>query len=464
MTKLRWIQRPLGRLAAVGLLAVVIPACSLEVFDPDIITPEDVADPAAIPVVIAGMVGDFQTAYDFWALYNGLITDEFLTAGTFPTRREVQERQMLVQNTSLNADLWEPIHTNRFSSDNAVANLVPLLGDPELEGQQELIQEGIAFGQYYGAYARVMLAEMFCQSILGGGDPEQVNYESSPIGPDERMAQAASLFQAAEASATAAGRSDLAEAARVGQAHANMWLGNYSQAASAAATVDPGFLFVSEYSSNDPSQYNKVYQFTYGDGGNPVRWTVGDGTEESRFFEKFDFYDEWVAVGLVDANPDPTSFQAFDQEIEIHLQTIYGGGFPAPNATGQAASMLIATGFEADIIEAEALYRSGNSAGAAALINSRLTTGDNPFGKVFSPVAFTGDFEDDIAEIGRAYLAGLWLTGNRHHFVRRVLRNDGVDLFPDEQPGSDTAFPVPQQEIDNNPDLSTSCPSGPPWN
>ena len=460
MTRLRWIKRPLGSVAAIGLLAVAIPACGLDVFDPDIITPEDVADPSSIPVVIAGMVGDFQLAFDDWVLYGGLITDEFLTAGTFPTRREVQERNMLVNNISLNSDLWEPIHTNRFSADNAVLNLTPLLGDPELD--QDLISEGIAFGQYYGAYARVMLAEMFCQSILGGGDPEQVNYEPSPIGPDERMAQALALFAQAEASAAAAGRGDLADAARVGQAHANMWLGNYAQAASAAASVDGDFLFVSEYSSNDPSQYNEVYTFTYGD-TQVVRWTVGAGTEPSRFNEKFRFFDEWVDVGLIRADAPNPPFQSFDSEIEVQLQIIYGGGFAPPNSGGQASSMFIASGFEADIIAAEAMYRAGDMAGAAALINSRIATGDNPHGKMFNPVAFTGTFETDIAEIGRAYLAGLWLTGNRFHFVRRVFRNDGVDLFPNEQPGRDTAFPVPQQEIDNNPDGSASCSSGPPW-
>jgi hypothetical protein len=56
-----------------------------------------------------------------------------------------------------------------------------------------------------------------------------------------------------------------------------------------------------------------------------------------------------------------------------------------------------------------------------------------------------------------------WLTGHRLGFVRRVLRNDGVDLYPPTQPGSDTAFPMVQQELDNNPDVSVACPSGPPW-
>jgi hypothetical protein len=54
------------------------------------------------------------------------------------------------------------------------------------------------------------------------------------------------------------------------------------------------------------------------------------------------------------------------------------------------------------------------------------------------------------------------LTGHRFGFVRRVLRNDNVDLFPAVQPGNDTAFPVVKQELDNNPDIGQACPSGAP--
>jgi hypothetical protein len=114
-------------------------------------------------------------------------------------------------------------------------------------------------------------------------------------------------------------------------------------------------------------------------------------------------------------------------------------------------------------MEAEAQYRAGNVAGAEAAINALLTTGDNPYGAMFAPVDLTGTFATDIDQIGYAYSVGAWLTGHRFGFVRRVLRNDNVDLFPAVQPGDDTAFPVVKQELDNNPDISQACPSGPPW-
>ena len=455
------VQRRLARLAGAGFLALALSACNLEVFDPDIIEPTDVQDPASIPVVIAGIVGDFQEAFDTHTRYTGMLTDEFILAGTFETRRQVDDRSMLVQNNTLNG-VWEEISTARFSSDNAVEGLTPLIGDPELEDQQELIRQGIAIGQYYGAYIRLVMAEMYCQSILGGGDTASVNYESAPLLPDARMQQALEFFQQAEATATLIGAADLASAAVVGQARAQMWLGNYAQAATLAATVDPDFRFFAEYSANDPAQYNEIYQFTYGD-VQFIRWGIGDGTTAVRFFERFMYFADWVNAGLIDPDPDP-SFESVNPQVPVRLQMVYGRGLPPPDNVGRAAPMLIASGFEAEMMVAEAEYRAGNLAGAAARMNSRLTTGDNPYAATFAPVSFTGDFETDIREIGRAYLAGTWLTGHRMHFVRRVLRNDGVDLYPPDKLGTDTAFPLEEQEVNNNPDLPQACPSGPPWN
>jgi hypothetical protein len=465
MKILRGTKRPwLAKVAGIVLLAGTLSSCNLEVFDPDIVTPEDVSDPASLPIAIAGVVGDFQLMYDDVARYTGLLTDEFILAGTFPTRVQVDQRDILFDNTTLTGT-YENIHVARFSADNLVQAAQGLVGDPDAD--QDLVEEGIAIGQFYGGYVRVLLAEMYCQSILGGGDETNPNYESSPVGPDARMQDALTLLQAAQASATALGNANLADAAKIGQARANMWAGNYAAAASGVASVSTGFEFMAEFSSNDPSQYNDVYDFTYSD-TQQIRWTVGDGTQPERNFERFPFYDEFVDAGLLLPDP-PSSFSAFNGSILVHLQMIYpppvAPGIPQtpPTANGQSSPMVIASGFEARIIEAEAAYRGGDVAGAEATINALLTTGASPLGAIFDPVDLTGDFDSDIALIGYAYEAGAWLTGHRMGFVRRVLRNDNVDLFPDVQPGTDTAFPVVKQELDNNPDINQACPSGPPW-
>jgi len=453
------------KVAGIALLACTLSSCNLEVFDPDIVTPDDVADPASLPIAIAGVVGDFQLMLDTYARYSGMSVDEFILSGTFPTRAQVDERRTLSDNATLTG-VYEIIHVARFSADNLVQAASGLVGDPEVD--QDLVSQALAIGQFYGAYVRLLLAELYCQSILGGGDETNPNYESSPLGPDERMQDALSLFQAAQASATLIGAADLADASKIGQARANMWLGNYAAAASTVASISTGFVFESAYSSNDPSQYNDVYQFTYGDNA-AIRWTVGDGTQTERMFEKFAYYDEFLDVGLIFQDPSTTDFQSFNTAIRLQLQMIYPRSLPSgepqlsPTANGQSAPIIAASGFEARIMEAEAQYRAGNVAGAETAINALLTTGDNPHGVVFAPVDLTGTFATDISLIGYAYEVGAWITGHRFGFVRRVLRNDNVDLFPAVQPGDDTAFPVVKQELDNNPDISQACPTGAPW-
>jgi hypothetical protein len=451
-----------SRVAGIAVLAGTLSACSLEVFDPDIVQPEDVSDPASLPIAIAGVVGDFQLMYDNYARYSGMFVDEFILAGTFPSRVEVDTRQILSDNSTLTGGLYELIHVARFSADNLVEGAQGLVGDPDAD--QDIVELAIAIGQYYGGYARLLLAEMYCQSILGGGDDTNPNYESSPVAAEARMQDALTWFQAAEASATAIGRANLADAARVGQGRANMFLGNYAAAASAVSSVGTTFNYMAEFSSNDPTQYNDVYTFTYAD-TQVIRWTVGDGTQPERNFERFPFYDQFVDAELLDPDP-PASFTAFNSSILVHLQLIYpppiAPGVPAtpPSAAGQAAPMFAATGYEARIMEAEVQYRAGNVAAAESAINALLTTGLNPHGATFEAVDLTGDFDSDIALIGYAYSAGMWLTGHRLGFMRRVFRNDGVDLYPAEQPGRDYSFPVVKQELDNNPDINQACPSG----
>ena len=454
----------LVRVAAATLLVTLFAACSSGGGLVDLVPEDETEDPSdmgSLATAITDVIDDFTLALDNYARYSGLLIDEFVLAGTFSGRREVDERAIDSDNSVLTDDLYVPIHRARFSADFLAAAAESLIGDANQD--QDVVDEAIVVGQLYGGYVRVLLAELYCQSILGGGDSTALVFEAEPLSPDARMSDALDLLQAAEANAAASGFADLAQAARVAQARAHMWLEEYSQAASVAASVDPDFLFESEYSSADPARYNDVYAYTYGD-FQVIRWTVGDGLQPERNLERFAFYEEWADLGLIEPEPGQ-AFAALDPAIQVHLQLIYGQGQDPPAAVGQAASILLGSGFEADIMEAEAAYRTGDRPLAAQIVNSRLTDPSaNPHEKEFSPVSFTGNLALDLAEIGRAYSAGTWLTGHRFGFMRRVLRNDGVDLFPSAQPGRDTAFPVVKLELDNNDGIGQACPSGPPWN
>lgn len=455
----RTSHRRLPALLLGGLVAVAAAGCDqgiLDTNDPDNVQPGDFEDPSSIGTVINGFTGDFSVAVQNYVLYTGLFTDEFILSGTFPTRKEVDDRDIVPDNATLTGAMYTNLHVVLQQADKAVVVFEGFAGQEGVD--EDLRLNGLALAKLYGAYTRLMLAEAYCQSILGG--PEG---ESAPVLPDARMQEALALFAEAEQAAVDAGRSDVETAARVGQARANLWLRNFSQAATIAATVPSDFLFFADYSNNDPSQYNQVYAFTYGD-QQALRWTVGNGSEPARANEKFAYYDEWVSLGRI--LEQPPSFRSFDSSIEVYLQTLYGSGVFPPSGPGQTADIIVASGFEADLIEAEAAVRAGNAGGAAAIVDPILAganvAADDGSSLTFAPANFTGDLANDLAEIARARAAALWLTGERFGTFRRFL-DDGVDLFPDK-PGDDTAFPVVQQELDNNPNISAACPTGKPFN
>lgn len=427
-------------------LALVAAACDLDVNDPDVVTPEQSAGPSAVRNNINGAIGAFQEAFDGYVRYSGLLNDEFIAAGTFPTHEEVDERRINPDNSSVTQftatgdgnttgdGLYEPLQAAREQADEIVSRFRQSLDDPEFADVQDDLREGIATGLYLGAYTRVLLGELYCASVVD---------EGAALSSDDRIAEALALFEEAEAAADEAGIAELADASLVGQARALVWLGDHGGAASVVSGVGTDFEFLARYSSNTPNEENEVNTFTDGLSFTSLRWTVGAGDSPDRFEEEYAYFDEFVAAGLID--PDP-GLEAFDAAIPVALQLKYptaGSDIPA------------ATGWEARMVEAEALVRAGNAAAAAAIVDPLLED------RGFSASAFNGELENDLRELARARAVGLWLTGTRQGTLRRLLR-DGVDLFPQGKPGTDVSFPIPQQELDNNPNLesNTPCPFG----
>lgn len=118
------------------------------------------------------------------------------------------------------------------------------------------------------------------------------------------------------------------------------------------------------------------------------------------------------------------------------------------------------------MIEAEAMLRNGSAEAAEDMVNDLLTTPSaNPMLDVnpglplgpFETVDFTGDLSNDLPQLARARISGLWLSGTRQGTLRRFSQDDGIDLYPQGTQGDDESFPVVEQEIENNPNVSSGC-------
>lgn len=470
-------ERGRGRSGVVALTLaafLALAGCTdglLDVEDPDTVTPGQLEGPSNVSTLLAGMVGDFQEGYDEYLLYSALFTDEAILAGTFPTRIDVDERNVVQTpgNASITDDIYQEMHTSRSSADSLVVRFEARLGDEEFSEVQGQLEEGIVLGEYYGAYDRMLFAEMFCQSIFGGEDGE-----SAPLDSDARMQEALALFQEAETDAEAAGMDDVSTAARVGQARAQLWLGNHQQAAQLVpeGQVPTEFVFTAEYSANQTTQHNEFFQFSWGV-IERLRWTVGDSSATSRHNEEYAYYDEWVDQGLI--VPTPAGFAAEEAGIPVHLQTLY---------SEERTNALLASGWEARMIEAEAELRAGNPGPAEDIVNPLLTDPTvNPMGTInqsllvertiggvtvpsmgpFDEVDFVaGDLQGNLQKLARARAAGLWLSGQRQGTARRFAEEFGdpfgLGLYPPGTEGTDLFFPVVDQELDNNGNIDSACP------
>ena len=119
------------------LLPAITAACDdiLEVEDPDVATPDQFTDASALPAIRAAAVGDFAVTFDEQILYSGLLGDEWISSGTFPTRIEVDIRSIDDDNGTLE-DVTRNLYRARSSAEFAFAGFEEL--DPGVTEHAEV--------------------------------------------------------------------------------------------------------------------------------------------------------------------------------------------------------------------------------------------------------------------------------------------------------------------------------------
>ena len=434
----------------------------LDVDTSGVLTPDDLdaAGPSSIVPIINGVIYDYHEAVDDIVRYAAVFTDEMISAGSFDQRLQVDLRRIQPSNPAITNAVYTPLHQARHLADTTFLVLQSRLSNPDYSSVTGNIRAGMALSKLYGGYSRLWLGELYCWSILSGTYPE-----SAPVLPDARMRHALQVLREAESAATVIGYQQVQLAALVGQARAHLWLGEYEQAAAVAARVPRQFVYQAEYSQNSPSQYNEVYAETHGD-ASPIVTTVGDGAVSGRGFEVFEHFEQFAGLNLIAVRPP--GFFAQSSTIPVNVQLLY---------TRKDSEMTIASGVEALLIRAETDVRFGRTADAAALLNDLRS--DYSFrvavssrvefpGPGFSlePITLTGNMSDDLKVIADERARELWLTGDRFTTSRRFRREAvGFDLFPPVKTpnggGDDVAFPIAQEELDANPNLTSAqaCPA-----
>ena len=226
MTK-QTIIRPLGIVfVAAALFAVSACDTLLEVENPGAVTEEGLAGERALPVLVRSTYGELVNAYEDVILATGLFSDELAHSGSFTSFRRMDQRAA-IDNDFLSgfAGPWQPLSSTVFLADLAETRI----RDAE-EGTDTQLAEVLS----YGAWARIFLAENFCEVAILGGPLQS---------PDAVMQDAESMLSEAIQLAQGAGAEEILNFALVGRARARLWLGDDGGAAADAGAVPGDFEF-----------------------------------------------------------------------------------------------------------------------------------------------------------------------------------------------------------------------------
>jgi hypothetical protein len=426
----------------VGMI-VAASACNfgdlLDVDDPDVATPGSLTGEDALPVLLAGAFGDFQLAYSgdnagvTEGLVNlgGLLADEFAIAESFPTRVPIDRRDIDNVNTTLNT-AYSYVHRARAAAELSARR------------HQEFAPNtsGHALSLAIAAYSYILLGENFCSGVPVSTLTDAGGTEfGPPLSTEQLFTEAIERFDAAIAASDA--DSPEQYLAMVGKARALLNLNRPADAAAIAAAVPDDFVFEIEHSDNTARQENGVFAYVNIQG----RWTVAD----SEGGEGLPFRS--AADPRVTFELDPDDGVGFDGVTPMFHQLKY---------PEREVDVVLASGTEARLIEAEAQLRAGNATAWLGILNSLRTPGlpaltdpGTPAGRI------------DLMFRERAFW--LWLTAHRLGDLRRLVRQyarSASSVFPTGaysqggNYGDDVSLPIPFEEL-NNP-LAQECDASVP--
>lgn len=429
------------------LATLALGACkideALDVPDPDVATPASVQDPSALPVLRSGAIGDFALAYggsggteDGFIQNGGLLADELEWAETFPTRREFDSRNMQIVNGNINTMMR---NAQRARASAVRASRVYERLQPTNPARAEMLNlEGIAV---------TLTAESFCSGVPFSeltdagetlfGDPQSsTQMYNAALAAFDRALTVVGTQTAAAAVAQA-------NLARVGRGRVLLNLGRFADAAAAVAAVPTSFSYVTEHSENSGRQNNGVF----------VVMAIN---------RRFSVADREGVNGLpFRSDNDPRTLSprgtgaaatGFDGTTPLFLPAKYAN---------RSASIVVANGVEARLIEAEAALQAGNTAQFLSIHNALRAT--QSLAPLTDPGTQAARVDAHFKE--RAYW--LFLTAHRLGDLRRLVRQyqrgrEAVfptGAFPASKGGGtygqDVNFPVPFDE-QNNPKF-TQC-------
>jgi len=431
---MRSSNRVVGAVMTAGALLLGGAACSNWL---SVDTPNVIDDALIDPVRDAGILArsaeqNFASVYGHLIVYSSWFTGETDVSETFPTRNEFGRRSVVIQNGSLDTDIWFPL-SQTVAGTYKVMN-APL---PDTTANINYARAGLFLGWSY-----LFMAEQFCEGAVLGGPPlTTTNMLDSEV----------SHFTLAISRGGAAGGADgilIKNSGWVGLARARLQQDSLALAVAAADSVPAGFVHNLDYMDDLSSRFrvaNRMFFYVRDRGSIAIaptwrRYSVlGPGVVQDS--EPRVPFMRPVTSGAQAYAPQD-GFYSTDRGVPYVIQMKY----PSYNSPVRLASKL-----EADYIRAEAL----GTAEQQTLIAARRTANGQPAygGPTDSSSVLTEFFTQKGLEF---FLEGKRLGDFRRHPANII----GVPVAgaaywkPGFAPiGNQTCYPLPITETDNNPNF-----------
>jgi hypothetical protein len=299
-------------------------------------------------------------------------------------------------------------------------------------------------------YADILLADLFCSGIPLSTLDFGKDFTYQPGSSTAEVYQRAVGFF--DSALTVVADSDrILNLARVGKGRALLALGQYAAAGTAVAQVPDAFQYALQYSATSTDTLNASQNQSFaasafgGLGNNPLTMVDVEGGNGLAYLSSGDPRSAWVAEG--------TNQHGFLLSRPVEY-SVAGDG-----------PIVLASGVEARLIQAEAALQAGSPGTWLATLNHLRETAITP------AMADTTDPGTTNGRVGLMfYERGFWLflTGHRQGDLRRLIRQYGrqaesvypTGLYPGAYGsyGSDVTAPIPGAERVSNP-LFTGCRS-----
>lgn len=450
--------------AVCAAFALVEMAChTLDVTQPDIIQPGNLQSASALPTIRAGAIGDFTLSYsasgaqgssgttEGQILTSGLLSDELINTETFPDRINVDRRFVEINGATM-ANVFRNLSKARRSAEVAAANFRKLSPDTTLDsGLSEMLS--------LAGFAYVMFAENYCNGVpVSNVDANGNLVFGIPLTNVQLLDTAINRFNQALGAAnalTTASKTQFVSLAQVGLARANLDLGQLATANAAAATVATGFSYVVTHDLNTTRQNNGIFKGTF----TFKRYGMAD-KEGTNGFPYISVVDPRTPI----YRPSGSGGLGFDGATPQQDQLRY---------FDEKASVTVATGLEARLIQAEAALQGGDTTGMYTILNALraapptyilagVPASPSTTPTPVAPMAALPGTGNPVDNLFGERARWLWLTAHRLSDLRRLIRQYGratESVFPTGNYfkqglvyATDVNFPVPIDE-QNNPNF-----------